>query len=213
MAVNQLGKTDFTYQRVIGWGWFYPSTMLDNFSRYILAWKLCTTMIAADVTETLPPGASCGRASSGYGPATAQAAERYGPSYLPVQLGACLQKHGMCHTRGQPYHPMKRGKIERYYRSLKNRILLEHYICPGSSKRVSRSSSASTTTVATMRACAILLRPIATLGADQSFSQGGKRSNTRPPHYDNDCISKRSPEPNPVAHSSLIYRSILSQTF
>ena len=38
---------------MIGWGWFYLSTILDDFSRYILAWKLCTTMTAANVTETL----------------------------------------------------------------------------------------------------------------------------------------------------------------
>ena len=42
-AVNQLWQTDFTYLRVIGWGWFYLSTVLDDFSRYIIAWKLCTT--------------------------------------------------------------------------------------------------------------------------------------------------------------------------
>ena len=35
------------------WGWFYLSTVLDDFSRYIVAWKLCTTMSAADVTATL----------------------------------------------------------------------------------------------------------------------------------------------------------------
>jgi transposase InsO family protein len=38
---------------VIGWGWFYLSTILDDFSRYIIAWKLCTTMKAEDVTDTL----------------------------------------------------------------------------------------------------------------------------------------------------------------
>jgi putative transposase len=48
-----LWQTDFTYLRVIGWGWFYMSTALDDFSRYILAWKLGTTMTATDVTETL----------------------------------------------------------------------------------------------------------------------------------------------------------------
>ena len=41
-AVNQLWQTDFTYLKVIGWGWFYLSTILDDFSRYIIAWKLCT---------------------------------------------------------------------------------------------------------------------------------------------------------------------------
>jgi putative transposase len=49
-APNQLWQTDFTYLKVIGWGWFYLSSVLDDFSRYIIAWKLCTTMKAEDVT-------------------------------------------------------------------------------------------------------------------------------------------------------------------
>ena len=52
-APNQLWQTDFTYLKVIGWGWFYLSTVLDDFSRYIIAWKLCTTMKAEDVNDTL----------------------------------------------------------------------------------------------------------------------------------------------------------------
>ncbi len=52
-APNQLWQTDFTYLKVIGWGWFYLSTILDDFSRYIIAWKLCATMKAEDVTDTL----------------------------------------------------------------------------------------------------------------------------------------------------------------
>src|SRR3712207_4704883 len=52
-APHQLWQTDFTYLKVIGWGWFYLSTVLDDFSRYILAWKLCSTMKAEDVTDTL----------------------------------------------------------------------------------------------------------------------------------------------------------------
>ena len=50
---NELWQTDFTYLKVIGWGWYYLSTILDDFSRYVIAWKLCTTMRAGDVTETL----------------------------------------------------------------------------------------------------------------------------------------------------------------
>jgi transposase InsO family protein len=51
-APNQLWQTDFTYLKVTGWGWFYLSRVLDDFSRFIIAWKLCTTMKARDVTDT-----------------------------------------------------------------------------------------------------------------------------------------------------------------
>jgi putative transposase len=50
-APNQLWQTDFTYLKVVGWGLFYLSTILDDFSRYIIAYKLCTTMKAEDVTD------------------------------------------------------------------------------------------------------------------------------------------------------------------
>jgi len=30
-------QTDFTYFKIIGWGWMYLSTVLDDFSRYIIA--------------------------------------------------------------------------------------------------------------------------------------------------------------------------------
>jgi putative transposase len=48
-APNQLWQTDFTYLKIIGWRWFYLSTILDDFSRYIIVWKLCTTMKGGDL--------------------------------------------------------------------------------------------------------------------------------------------------------------------
>jgi putative transposase len=50
---NEMGQTDFTYFKIIGWGGMYLSTILDDYSRYIIAWKLCSTMRAEDVTDTL----------------------------------------------------------------------------------------------------------------------------------------------------------------
>ena len=82
-APNQLWQTDFTYLKVIGWGWFYLSTILDDFSRYIIAWKLCTTMKAEDVTDTLElaleaSGIETAVSFTGHGcsPTTAQATSR-----------------------------------------------------------------------------------------------------------------------------------------
>jgi len=52
-AISQLWQTDFTYLKIIGWGWFYLSTILNGYSRYIISWKLCTSMKVQDVTDTL----------------------------------------------------------------------------------------------------------------------------------------------------------------
>ena len=52
-AVNQMWQTDFTYFKIFGWGWYYLSTILDDYSRFIVTWKLCPTMKAEDVKTTL----------------------------------------------------------------------------------------------------------------------------------------------------------------
>src|SRR5215470_17351677 len=130
-APNQLWQTDFTYLKVIGWGWFYLSTVLDDFSRYIIAWKLCTTMKAQDVTDTLEPALQVS------GIDTARVFHRprllsdNGSSYLSANLAEWLDDRKMQHVRGAPYHPMTQGKIERWHQTLKNRILLENYYLPG----------------------------------------------------------------------------------
>jgi putative transposase len=54
-----------------------------------------------------------------------------GPSYVSSELGKWLEDNGIRHIRGRPYHPMTQGKIERYHRSMKNRILLDNYYLPG----------------------------------------------------------------------------------
>jgi len=130
-APNQLWQTDFTYLKVIGWGWFYLSTVLDDFSRYIVAWKLCTTMKAEDVTATLD------LALQASGLDQAKPADRprllsdNGSSYIAGDLAKWLDARNIKHLRGAPYHPMTQGKIERWHQTLKNRILLENYFLPG----------------------------------------------------------------------------------
>ena len=130
-APNQLWQTDFTYLKVIGWGWFYLSTVLDDFSRYIIAWKLCTTMKAEDVTATLEMALD----ASGLDKAKVLHRPRLlsdnGSSYVSDDLAKWMERHDMAHVRGAPYHPMTQGKIERWHQTLKNRILLENYYLPG----------------------------------------------------------------------------------
>jgi transposase InsO family protein len=141
---NELWQTDFTYLKVIGWGWYYLSTVLDDFSRYVIAWKLCTTMRAADVTDTLElaldaSGCDCPtvlhrprllseRAIEG---AIGSSPMASGSSYIASDLATWLEGKRMEHVRGAPNHPQTQGKIERWHQTLKNRTLLENHYLPG----------------------------------------------------------------------------------
>jgi transposase InsO family protein len=130
-APNQLWQTDFTYLKVIGWGWFYLCTVLDDFSRYVIAWRLCTGMTASDVSETL----ELAMTASGCRDVPLRQRPRLlsdnGPGFISDAFAQWLAQHGIQHVRGAPAHPQTQGKIERWHQTMKNRILLENYYLPG----------------------------------------------------------------------------------
>ena len=129
--VNEMWQTDFTYFKIIGWGWVYLSTVLDDYSRYIIAWKLCSTMRAEDVTDTLDmalEASGCDQVHVRHKP---RLLSDNGPSYIAGELADYIEANSMSHVRGAPFHPQTQGKIERWHQTLKNRILLENYFLPG----------------------------------------------------------------------------------
>ena len=128
--VNELWQTDFTYFRVVGWGWYYLSTVLDDYSRYIIAWKLFQTMAASDVQNTLDLALKATDVTQVKVRHRPRLLSDNGPCYVSHDLKDYLKRLGMEHTRGAPYHPMTQGKIERYHRSMKNVVKLEHYYYP-----------------------------------------------------------------------------------
>jgi len=129
-AVNELWQTDFTYFKIVHWGWYYLTSILDDFSRYIITWRLCKTMETVEVksvvdealvvtgikqvTVALKPGLLTDN----------------GPCYIAGALKEYLSQEGIRHIRCKPFHPMTQGKIERYHRSMKNVIMLDNYYSP-----------------------------------------------------------------------------------
>jgi putative transposase len=141
---NEMWQTDFTYFKIIGWGCLgfgmmprimrrlrYLSTVLDDFSRYIIAWKLCSTMRAEDVTDTLDMALQASGCSSATVKHKPRLLSDNGPSYIAGELAEYIEAQKMSHVRGAPFHPQTQGKIERWHQTLKNRILLENYFLPG----------------------------------------------------------------------------------
>ena len=118
----------------------YLSTVLDDFSRYIIAWKLCSTIRAEDVTDTL------GMALQASGCDSAQVIHKprllsdNDPSYIAGELAKYIEAQKMSHVRGAPFHPQTQGKI------------WKTTFCPAISKPRSKRSSSIITTSITTRA-------------------------------------------------------------
>ncbi len=128
--VHEMWQTDFTYFRIIHWGWYYLSTVLDDFSRYIIAWKLSPTMGATDVTETLDEALAITGVDQVRVKHRPRLLSDNGSAYLSGELRDYLGERHMAHIRGRPYHPQTQGKIERYHRTMKNVVKLENYYFP-----------------------------------------------------------------------------------
>lgn len=125
--INEMWQTDFTYMKIIGWGWYYLSTVMDDYSRYIISWELCPTMKAMDVKRTLDKAMIEADLSAEQRP---RLLSDNGPCYIGSELAEYLDDKKMKHVRGKPFHPQTQGKIERYHRTMKNVVKLENYYSP-----------------------------------------------------------------------------------
>jgi transposase InsO family protein len=127
---NEMWQTDFTYLKIINWGWYYLATVIDDYSRYVISWKLFTTMKADDVKQVLDLALE----RTGLNQIKVKHKPRLlsdnGPCYLSGELKDYLQANKMEHRRGAPYHPQTQGKIERYHRTMKNIVKLDNYYYP-----------------------------------------------------------------------------------
>ena len=177
---NQLWQTDFTYLKVIGWGWFYLSTILDDYSRYIIAWKLCTSMKAGDVTDTLDlalQASGCDRATVLHNP---RLLSDNGASYISGELADWLEDRQMDHVRGAPYHPQPKARSSDGTRHSRTASCWRTTTCLVIFVSRSTPLSITTTTGATTRACRISRRPTSTSDAATPSCNREKGSNERP---------------------------------
>ena len=128
--VNEMWQTDFTQFLVIDWGWYYLSTVLDDYSRYILAYKLSPTMNARDAEDTLKIALAKTEIDKVKVYHKPRLLSDNGPAYHSKYLATFLKERRIQHIHGSPYHPMTQGKIERWHRSMKNVIKLQNYYAP-----------------------------------------------------------------------------------
>jgi len=135
MFVHQMWQTDFTYFKILGWGWYYLSTILDDYSRYIVHWDLCTTMRAEDVQESVQQALN--KACLGKHQRPTLLSDN-GSCYVSTELKDYLATVKVKSIHGRVGHPQTQGKIERYHRSMKNVVKLDNYYHPQQLKNAIR---------------------------------------------------------------------------
>ena len=125
---NEMWQTDFTYFKIIAWGWYYLSTVIDDYSRYIIHWELCKSMEWTDVKRTVAAAVEKAKLRKGQKP---KLLSDNGSGYIAKDLQEHLDRDfGIKQIHGAPMHPQTQGKIERYHRSMKSVVKLHNYYCP-----------------------------------------------------------------------------------
>jgi transposase InsO family protein len=128
--VNEQWQIDATYLKVVGWGWYFLISILDDFSRRILAWRLQTKMDGAAFSEVVQYDlefTSLDTVPKIYKP---RLLSDNGSGLVGKDFRNYLEAVELTHILASPYHPQTNGKIERYHRSLKEVVLLVVYCYP-----------------------------------------------------------------------------------
>lgn len=127
---NQMWATDGAYFKVVGWGYYYLVTVLDDYSRFILAWRLQQDLTASSLIEVVQEAVErTGMTEVPLHDRTALLSDN-GPGYLSHVFAGYLRLVGIRHIVSAPYHPQTNGKIERYHRTLKGQVKLLVYELP-----------------------------------------------------------------------------------
>jgi putative transposase len=132
---NELWATDCSHIKVFDWGWYYLVTVMDDYSRFILAWELKSDMAANSLIDVVQKAVDAtGMTDIPVEDRTVLLSDN-GAGYISRQFGEYLRLVGVRHIVASPYHPQTNGKIERYHRSLKGEINQLPYDMPSELER------------------------------------------------------------------------------
>ena len=131
---NELWASDCCHLKVIDWGWYYLETVMDDFSRFILAWDLKVDMAGASLEDVVQQAVDfTGMTDVPLEDRTVLLSDN-GAGYISQQFNEYLRLVGIRHITASPFHPQTNGKIERYHRTLKGEINQVPYDMPSELK-------------------------------------------------------------------------------
>jgi transposase InsO family protein len=128
--VNEQWQIDATYLKVIGWGWYFLISVIDDFSRRILAWRLQPKMDGDAFSEVVQDALEATGLYKAPNILKPRLLSDNGSGLIGKNFQDYIDAVKVKHILASPYHPQTNGKIERYHRSLKERVLLVIHCYP-----------------------------------------------------------------------------------
>jgi transposase InsO family protein len=132
---HQMWATDASYFRVVGWGYYYLVTVMDDYSRFILAWKLQKDMSANSLIEVIQEAVDATGMTDVPVEDRTRLLSDNGAGYVSRSFRDYLHLVGIRHILAAPYHPQTNGKLERYHQSIKREVNQVPYELPGQLER------------------------------------------------------------------------------
>ena len=119
--------TDASYFRVVGWGYYYLVRLgrMDDFSRFILAWRLQVDMTSTSLIEVVQDAVDVTRMSDVPVEDRMRLLSDNGSGYISRSFReylSALGGVGIRHILAVPFHPQTNGKLERYHQTLKRGV-------------------------------------------------------------------------------------------
>ncbi len=130
MRPHQMWATDASYFRVVCWGYYYLVTVMDDYSRFILAWKLQKDMSANSLIEVIQEAVDATGMTEVPVENRTKLLSDNGAGYVSRAFRDYLHLVGIGHIRAAPFHPQTNGKMERYQQSLKREVNQIPYEAP-----------------------------------------------------------------------------------
>jgi len=119
---HQMWATDASYFKVVGWGYYYLVTVMDDYSRFILAWKLQKDMSADSLIEVVQEAVDATGMTDVIVDDRTKLLSDNGAGYVSRAFRDYLRLVGIGHILAAPFHPQTNGKVERYQQSLKQEV-------------------------------------------------------------------------------------------
>ena len=132
---HQMWATDASYFRVVGWGYYYLVTVMDDYSRFILAWKLQKDMSANSLIEVVQEAVDAIGITDVPVDNRTKLLSDNGAGYISRAFRDYLCLVGIRHILAAPFHPQTNGKMERYQQSLKREVNQLPYELPSQLER------------------------------------------------------------------------------